>query len=296
MQLLQSTAQFSAAPRTFLSCGNNNLAYLLTAISGYTTNIYGQCLSSFGTSTTISSIISKGSDNFWTLLPPLSSATTFLAVSVTSWTVVHAGVVLEYVSTTLPASTSAPAGNSSGPPSSPSSGLSAGANAGIGVGVALIILIIVAVIILFLRRRRKGNRKIDIADPTPELENKSRAELPEETARAELIASKLYPSHELKGSLPADGVNGPERAPLELAAGDVEGRDTSPQRQDNVRLEEGQPHDGIDHINASTASTQVSGISNVDRSKLATRELEWLEQEEARIREQKARILAQSRR
>jgi hypothetical protein len=37
-------------------------------------------------------------------------------------------------------------------------------------------------------------------------------------------------------------------------------------------------------------------LQGVDRSALAARELEWLEKEENRIREQNARILAQSQR
>lgn len=187
--------------------------------------------------------------------------------------------------------------------------LSTGAEAGIGVGCTLFLILLTGAIALFLRRRHRNH--FNSSEPAPGPEAKHGVLEKDGDARAELVASKLYPSHELKGSSPDETA----RAELEASKlypshelsgailqrdvkldGDGAGSEGRGQPNDNVDVEE--RRNEVDHIeNLSAPSSQLTqslATSGTNRSALAARELDWLEQEERKIRERKAWILAQA--
>ncbi|KAE9965163.1 hypothetical protein BLS_007809 [Venturia inaequalis] len=159
--------------------------------------------------------------------------------------------------------------------------LSKGVRAGLIVGCVLALLIVIGVLI-FCSRRRRQKRKICELD-----DNCVRAEMTGD-AHAELRASKLYPSHELQGS---DGMVLAGAATVALksyASTEAERRNREPEAQMIYGVKGAR---GIEqeHDEEPLSPATTSGIRP---NTLAARELQWLEQEENRIREQKARILA----
>jgi hypothetical protein len=82
-----------------------------------------------------------------------------------------------------------------------SSALSSGIKAGIGVGcIAVFVLIIVVVLLLVRHRHRRRNARKRNQILVSNLKFRHDIAEKDGDARAELVASKLYPSHELKGS------------------------------------------------------------------------------------------------
>jgi hypothetical protein len=290
---------------------------LLNFVSGFSSNYYAGCVSSVvSTATVWSTATLSQNQTYVTNLASLASATTLSGSSGGNFTILHPFIHLEYQQTDLPSSLSTTTTSTSSRISTTTtttttsdSSLNTGAKAGIGVGCAIFIILLIGAIVLFLRRRHQNNLKS--SEPVLELEAKHGASEKDGDARAELIASKLYPSHELKGSQPDEIARAelvasklypshelrgaqPERTvELEGDGANSHGRGQSAQ---NLESEERQRE--IDHIETPGASnpqpTQIPVTSGTDRRALATRELDWLEQEERRIREQKARILAQN--
>lgn len=98
---------------------------------------------------------------------------------------------------------------------------------GLGVGCVLFIMI-VAIVFIFFKSRRAKHRKND----TSELHDRCTPAEMNGDARAELVASKLYPSHELKGNRPGGRGAGPEPMPSKMYHPiELEGAVREPEKQ-----------------------------------------------------------------
>jgi hypothetical protein len=148
-------------------------------------------------------------------------------------------------------------------------------------------------IILFMRHRRRSSAKglASESEEThipPELDGVARFEAGG-NPRSELVASKLYPAHELAER------ERPNR--IGELKGNQMGLDSTT-RSENTTVEE-RRGEQINRVIASSTASNLNAVENshaagLDRNALAARELEWLEKEEETIREQKARLLARN--